>query len=163
MMKIYGDQFFNELSIKAIENKRQRQFFNVHNNHLEPCQRLFNAIEPESYIRPHRHFSDPKDEMLCAVRGSFVVVLFDSSGNIEKSYLLGNPIYRFTNSIHSIEIPFYQWHTVISIEKGSVLLEIKSGPFNENLPKDLADWAPDENNFSESKCYIKNLLKQILY
>jgi len=43
---------------------------------------LFNAIEPGSYIRPHRHASDPREELLIAVRGLVALVTFDDQGAV---------------------------------------------------------------------------------
>ena len=54
----------------------------MHESYEDPCQRLFNAIEPGSYIRPHRHATDPRDELLIAVRGLMALVTFDNDGKV---------------------------------------------------------------------------------
>jgi cupin fold WbuC family metalloprotein len=43
---------------------------------------LFNAIEIGSYIRPHKHASDPRDEMLVAVRGQIALLSFHNDGDV---------------------------------------------------------------------------------
>jgi len=74
-----------------------------------------------------------------------VLVVFKDDGTV-------NSVFRFGTN-HSIkglalgaEIPPNTWHTVIALESGSVLLEVKAGPFDPSLPKDLAFWAPEEGS-----------------
>jgi cupin fold WbuC family metalloprotein len=56
---------------------------NVHRSYDDRCQKLFNAIKVNSYIRPHRHFLDPKEECLMAIKGLFVFFLLTDQGLIE--------------------------------------------------------------------------------
>src|SRR5579872_127990 len=46
----------------------------------EPFQRMLNAIQPESYIRPHRHLDPDKAELFIALRGSALVVRYADDG-----------------------------------------------------------------------------------
>jgi hypothetical protein len=46
--------------------------------------------------------------------------------------------------VHAVEIPEKAWHTMASLEKGSVLIEIKPGPYAPLSDKDFAAWAPEE-------------------
>jgi cupin fold WbuC family metalloprotein len=62
-MIVFGSEYLDELSGLAKVSPRLRQHRNIHTSYDDPCQRLFNAIEPESYIRPHRHAADPRDEL----------------------------------------------------------------------------------------------------
>ena len=59
-----------------------------------------------------------------------------------------------------VEIPAGTWHTVIALEAGCILLEVKSGPFDPNQPKDLAPWAPDEGG-PKAKQYLQQLIMRI--
>jgi cupin fold WbuC family metalloprotein len=76
-MKIFDAQYLDDLTNQAKDSPRLRQHRNVHQSYQEASQRLFNAIEPGSYIRPHRHASDPREELLVAVRGVMALVTFD--------------------------------------------------------------------------------------
>lgn len=144
-MKVFSADYLNELTAQAQCSPRKRQHRNVHESYADPCQRLFNAIEPESYIRPHRHATDPRDELLIAVRGSMALVTFDEQGKV-------NGVVRFGVDRNGeglavgAEVPANTWHTVIALEPGCALLEVKAGPFDPNQPKDLATWAPDEGS-----------------
>ncbi|MFN7835777.1 MAG: WbuC family cupin fold metalloprotein, partial [Burkholderiaceae bacterium] len=58
------------------------------------------------------------------------------------------------------EVPASTWHTVIALESGSVLLEVKAGPFDPSMPKDLAPWAPEEGA-SNARPYLQDLISRL--
>ena len=159
-MNIIEREFLDELSSEACRDIRKRKNFNLHKTHSEACQRLFNAIEPESYIRPHRHLSDPKDEMLIAMRGLMALIIFRDDGSIAEVLQIGSDKYGNDVAVGA-EVSPHTWHTVVALEPGSVLLEVKAGPFDVNRPKDLAAWAPEEGSHNVDK-YLQNLLRNIL-
>jgi cupin fold WbuC family metalloprotein len=144
-MKVFSADFLSELTAQAQCSPRKRQHRNVHESYADPCQRLFNAIEPGSYIPPHRHAADPRDELLIAVRGSMAVVTFDEQGMLTGVIRFGKDGNGNSLAV-GIEVPANTWHTVIALESGCVLLEVKAGPFDPTQPKDLATWAPDEGS-----------------
>ena len=144
-MKLFSSEYLNRMTEQAKSSGRLRQHRNVHQSFQEPCQRLFNAIEPGSYIRPHRHKSDPRDEMLVAIRGLMALITFDDEGQVESAVHFGTE--RFGGEIcTAVEIPSAVWHTVIALQTGCVLLEVKAGPFDPRQPKDLALWAPEDGS-----------------
>jgi cupin fold WbuC family metalloprotein len=155
-MKIFSAEYLNALSAQAKRNPRKRQHDNIHQSFQEASQRLFNAIEPNSYIRPHRHSVDPRDELLVAVRGLMVLVEFDERGNVIGSFRFGSN--RHDNILAvGAEVNAHTWHTVIALEPGCILLEVKAGPFDPNQPKELALWAPEEGSASAQK-YLERLV-----
>lgn len=158
-MQVFSANVLNELSQQAKDNPRRRQHRNIHQSYQDPCQRLFNAIEPDSYIHPHRHASDPRDEMLVAIRGLMALITFNNEGKIKDTIFFGTE--KLGTSITTVvEISSSVWHTVVALEPGSVLLEVKAGPFNPSLPKDLANWAPRENS-DEAKLYLSQLFTEV--
>lgn len=158
-MKFFTQQELNELSGLAKASSRLRQHRNVHQSYQDPCQRLLNAIEPGSYIRPHRHKSDPRDEMLVALRGLMALVTFGDDGSVTGVVRLGTER-NGANACPLAELSSDVWHTVVALESGCVLLEIKAGPFDPDQPKDLALWAPEENS-EEAQAYLLKLLERI--
>ena len=158
-MKIFDADYLNGLTTQALHNPRRRQHRNIHLSYADACQRLFNAIEPDSYIRPHRHASDPREELLVAVRGSMALLTFDDHGAITR-------VLRFGTERHGLdlaagaEVPASTWHTVLALEPGSVLLEVKAGPFDPNQPKDLATWAPEEGT-EDARLYLQQLFSKV--
>lgn len=155
-MKTFSSDYLNELSKRAEMNPRLRQHHNIHQSFNESCQRLFNAIEPGSYIRPHRHATDPREEMLIAIRGLMALITFDDDGKITNMIRLGTEKFK-TDVCAAAEVSSLTWHTVVALQPGCVLLEIKAGPFNPHQPKDLAAWAP-----TESSPDVENYLAQLV-
>lgn len=142
---------------KAARSIRKRQHLNIHRSHDEHCQRLFNAIAPGSYIRPHRHSLDPKTEDLVAVRGVFALVLFSDMGMIENIVRFGTEKYEGSGGMGiGVELPPHAWHTVVALTDGAILLELKEGPFRPDAAKEFAPWAPDEGT-TESAEYVRSL------
>lgn len=155
-MKIFSAEYLDSLSAQAKCNPRKRQHDNIHQSYQEASQRLFNAIEPSSYIRPHRHAVDPRDELLVAVRGLMGLISFDEEGNVMRSLRFGSKS-QDKSLAFGVEVSANTWHTVIALEPGCILLEVKAGPFNPNHPKELAPWAPEEGSAS-ARPYLNRLI-----
>ena len=159
-MQVFTSQTLDELANKAKANPRLRQHKNIHSCYQDPCQRLFNAIEPGSYIRPHKHATDPRDEMLVAVRGLMALVTFNDEGEVTAVVRFGSEKYASECAV-GVELPSSTWHTVVALVPGCVLLEVKAGPFDPSQPKDLAPWAPKEGE-PNAKQYLENLFSRII-
>jgi cupin fold WbuC family metalloprotein len=158
-MKIFDTQYFDDLTSQAKSGSRLRQHRNIHQSYQDNCQRLFNAIEPGSYIRPHRHASEPREELLIAIRGSMAFITFDDQGAVSGSLRFGTEKYS-DDFATGIEVASHTWHTVIALEPDCILLEVKAGPFDTNQPKDLAWWSPEECSDGADD-YLKSLIKRV--
>jgi len=158
-MKVFNREYLSKLTAQAQISPRKRQHRNIHASYRDPCQRLFNAIEPNSYIRPHRHATDPRDELLIAVRGLMLLMTFDEQGATTNVVRFGERK-NGEDFAAGVEVPSGTWHTVIALEPGCVLLEVKAGPFDPSQPKDLAPWAPDEGT-SAANVYLSNLIDSV--
>lgn len=156
-MRVFNSEYMNELTAQAQGSLRKRQHRNIHESYTDPCQRLFNAIEPGSYIRPHRHAADLRDELLIAVRGSMALVTFDNQGVVTGVIRFGADGNGDVLAVGA-EVPANTWHTVISLGPSCVLLEIKAGSFDLNQPKDQVPWVPDEGSAAE---YLNKLLESV--
>ena len=161
-MKIFSHSYFQNLLASAAQSKRFRMHANVHNAHSDPCQKLFNAINLDSYIRPHRHALDPKDECLIAIKGFFAFIIFSDHGAVESITLFGGEKYSESFSIASgLEISAGTWHTVVALLDESILFEAKSGPFDPASAKEFAPWAPEEES-NDSTEYLFSLRQKSL-
>ena len=149
-LKIADDQTLDALVEAAGKTPRRRLHRNFHDSYDDPCQRLLNAVEPESYIRPHRHLTPPKSETFLVLRGSFAVILFEDGGEIVKSVLLSS------QGAALADIAPGAWHSVVSLESGSVFFETKPGPYVALSDKDWAPWAPLEGT-PEAVSYLEEL------
>ena len=150
MIEFSGD-YLNSLINEAELSPRLRQHRNIHCSYEDHCQRFMNAICIGSYIAPHRHLLDPKDECLVAIKGLFAVIFFSDVGGVDGIKLFGTE--KYTNVSVGVEITSATWHTVLALEKKSVLLEVKAGPFDPNRAKELAPWAPSENRSDVTAYY----------
>lgn len=150
-LRIVDDNTLEKLHSGAVTQPRRRQHLNLHEDYGEPFQRLLNAIEPTSYIRPHRHVLDPKPECLIALRGTLEILLFDAAGRVARRQPLGA-----TCQIYLVEIPAGAWHTVVSHSSGAVIFEAKAGPFLPHAAKEPAPWAPEEGT-PEAASYLRHL------
>lgn len=146
-MKPFTRSNLDLLTEQAVASPRLRQHWNLHQNYQDLCQRLFNAIEPDSYIRPHCHGVAQGVESIFAIRGLMALVSFDDNGNVLQVQKFGAGIHASSPDVMAgFEISPSEWHTVVSMEPGSILLEVKSGPFDPESPKFLAAWAPEEGS-----------------
>lgn len=118
---------------------------------------MFNAIGEDSYVRPHRHLLDPKTECLIAVRGLMTLVMFDDEGGVTNAIRFGVQIPGNSDPVSiGVEIPPGVWHTVVSNTPGSILFEVKAGPFDPAQAKEFAGWAPLEGTVEAEK-YLRSL------
>jgi cupin fold WbuC family metalloprotein len=160
-IEIFSLDFLDRLTQLAEQSNRQRQHENVHKNYDEPCQILFNAIGMNSYIRPHRHSIDSKHETLVAVRGRMAFLVFDNYGNLEKIVRFGAQSIEGQSFLSAgVNLQADVWHTVIAEVPGSILLEVKAGPFKPRKAKEFAIWAPEEDSPQAAE-YLIQLKKSV--
>jgi cupin fold WbuC family metalloprotein len=117
---------------------RQRKNLNFHDYAGHPCQRLLNAMLPGSYVRPHRHTHENKDEFMIVVSGCMGIVLFDENGAVTLKTKLeeGGPV-------RAISIPAGVFHTCVALAP-TVIFEAKAGPYLPNTADEVAQFAPAE-------------------
>jgi cupin fold WbuC family metalloprotein len=138
-MKIISDQQLQQLVDEARSVARLRKNLNLHSDLSDPVQRLCNAFEPGSYVRPHRHSQADKWELMVILKGEAIILLFDETATVTQRIVLST-----RGPEYLLEVPQGAWHTVLTRESGTVLLEVKSGPYNKTEDKDFAQWAPVE-------------------
>ena len=152
-----SNMLLSSLSNEAISSDRLRKSYNLHSSYQENCQRFMNAISIGSYIPPHRHLVDPKQELLVAVTGKFALIEFTDNGNFKRFIEFSTEKYFNSDSSRfGVEVSPERWHTVIALEQHSVLLEVKEGPFFPDKAKELAKWAPTDKCGSKRK-YVNSL------
>lgn len=136
-MKQLTRQDLSVLVTQAQQSPRLRANRNVHETLEDPTQRLAIAMEPGTYVRAQRH---PHTwELLNALSGRFVVLIFDEAGCVTQRVVLGE------NAV-VIEIPANVWHAVLSLDAGGVIFEVKRGPYQPVAEKDFAPWSVAEGD-----------------
>ena len=150
-MKIIDSNLLDRLSDEARQNPRQRQNWNLHPTDDFCCHRLLNAIEPGSYIRPHRHLAADKDETFIILSGRLGVILFDEEGMVTETVLLAAG-----GETCGVDVLHGLFHSAVSLAPGTVFFEAKAGPYRPLLPEEQAAWAPVDGS-AETVAYLASL------
>ena len=109
----------------AASAPRLRAHRNFHPELSDPIQRLAIAMEPGTYIRPHRHRHT--FELLLPLKGRFVVLNFDDHGVVTNRVVLGE-------TCTALEMEAGTWHTVLSLDAAAWYLKSNKALINR-LPK----------------------------
>lgn len=154
MIKI-DEAFISETSAKAQSSARRRMNYNFHQEDAATLQRMLNAMEPDTYIQPHKHEDPDKVEAFFVLRGRILLIEFDEEGHITDHIILDPKCGNYGG-----EIPPKTWHTLISLESGSVAYEVKDGPYDPSVDKNFASWAPAEGD-KDCTAYNQKLLREL--
>jgi cupin fold WbuC family metalloprotein len=154
-MIIIDNKLLDVVSAQAKVSPRRRKNYNFHKDYSDTLQRLLNAMEPLSYVQPHKHEDPDKREVFFALRGRIALIEFDDLGNITGHTLL-DPL----NGIFGAEIPERTFHTIIPLDPETVAYEVKDGPYRMIDDKNFASWAPKEGS-AEATDYLKGILKKL--
>ena len=122
-MKIIDQNLLDNLTEEASKNERLRMNYNLHDQLDDSVQRLLNALEPGTDLPIHRHKNTEETYML--VRGGMRVLFYNEKKEITESVILSSKVGNY-----GISIPKGQWHTIDNIEKGTVIFEVKQGPYS---------------------------------
>ena len=85
MTTLIDRSLLDSLSAEAELAPRLRKHRNFHPGDTYPAHRLLVAIEPGSYVAPHRHLDPNKDETLLVVRGRLGVIIFGAENAVDRS------------------------------------------------------------------------------
>jgi cupin fold WbuC family metalloprotein len=148
---IITDGLLRQVSEAAAASPRLRKNHNLHPADTSRCHRLLNAIEPDSYIRPHRHLDPEKDEAFILMSGRLGVVIFSEDGEVTESVVLS----RESGNL-AADVPHGVYHTAVSLESGTVFYEAKAGPYLPLTEDEAATWAPPEGDGTAAR-YLEKL------
>ena len=84
MITIVTRELLAQVTEEARKSPRLRKNHNLHPHDESRCHRLLNAIEPASYIRPHRHLDPEKDEAFILMSGCLGIILFTPDGVVDQ-------------------------------------------------------------------------------
>ena len=121
------------LTARAKESPRLRMNLDLRNSPADGSQRMLNAIEPGTVLPIHRH--PTTSETVVCLRGHFQAYFYDADGRLTETIDMrpgGN----------LLNIPVGQWHNLESVESGTVLLEVKDGPYVPIGPEDILEISP---------------------
>lgn len=113
----------DKLTEEAKASPRLRMNLDLRNSSDDKSQRMLNAIEPGSVVPIHRH--QKTSETVVCLRGRLVEEYYDELERICTEAIELSP----NGPVVALNIPAGQWHTVHALESGTVILEVKDGPY----------------------------------
>ena len=120
-MKIVDKELLDSVTEKAKNSPRLRMNYNFHEDLSDKCQRLLDALEPGTVMPIHHH---KVDEMFVILRGSLKVNTYNDDGEVIQSVVLSPSQGRY-----AVNIKAGEWHSVESLESGTIIMEVKEGPY----------------------------------
>ena len=125
---IIDQHTFDDLTAQAKASPRLRMNLDLRNSPSDGSRRMLNAIEPGTVMPIHRHRTS--SETVVCVRGHFEEYFYDESGNLVEvvDMVPGGVV---------LNVPIGQWHSLKSLESGTVLLECKDGAYEPLGPEDI--------------------------
>ena len=145
----------DSLTAQAKVSPRLRMNYDLRNSAEDTSQRMLNAIEPGSEVPVHRH--QKTSETVVVLRGRVVEEFYaapdveNAASDVQEADLESHeasanssgPIcaasYEVSPSgpICALNIPAGTWHTLRALESGTVILEMKDGPFIPTSEEDI--------------------------
>ena len=118
----------DSLTAQAKASPRLRMNLDLRNSPEDQSQRMLNAIEPGTVMPIHRHRGS--SETVVCLRGHFEEYFYDDAGNLVETIDMrpgGN----------MLNVPIGQWHSLKSLESGTVLFECKDGKYESLGEEDV--------------------------
>lgn len=125
---IITPQTLDALTAQAQASPRLRMHMDLRNSPEDGSQRMLNAIEPGTVLPIHRH-RDTSETVVC-LRGHFEEYFYDADGRLTDTFDMrpGGLV---------INVPVGQWHSLRSLESGTVLFECKDGKYQPMGEEDI--------------------------
>lgn len=125
------NKLLDELTERAKASPRLRMNFDLRNSEKDLSQRMLNALEPGTVVPIHRH---PRtSETIIILRGHAVEEFFDGTGRVVEETIDLKP----GGECVAINVPLGRWHTIHPLESGTVILEVKDGPYEPMKEEDM--------------------------
>lgn len=117
---IIDKKILDNLTAQAKANPRLRANLDLRDSAEDDSQRMLNAIEPGTVLPIHRH--KVSSETCICIRGHFEEYFYDDEGRLMKTI-------DMVPGGNVINIPSGQWHSLKSLESGTILFEAKNGKY----------------------------------
>lgn len=128
---IIDQKMLDYLTVQAKASPRLRMNLDLRNSPADKSQRMLNAIEPGTVMPIHRHRSS--SETVVCIRGHFEEYFYDVSG-------VWTDVVDMVPGGNILNIPAGWWHSLRSLESGTVLLECKDGAWEPMIEEDILNY-----------------------
>lgn len=129
---IIDETLLDRVTAEAQASPRLRMNYNFHETLDAPAQRLLNALEPGTVLPIHRHMHTA--ETYVVLRGRLNVDFYNEARQVTAHYEL-DP----AKGVYGVNIPRGQWHTIEVLCSGTVIFEVKDGPYMPLAPADILE------------------------
>ena len=120
----------DQLTAQAKASPRLRMNFDLRNSPGDQSQRMLNALEPGTVIPIHRHRNS--FETVVVLRGKVKWVYYNDKGEITNIFIVAP-----NSSLVGLSIPIRQWHSLESLESGTVIIVTKDGAWEALKEEDV--------------------------
>ena len=127
-MMIIDRHILDALTARAQVSPRLRMNLDLRNSTEDQSQRMPNAIEPGTRMPVHRHRTT--SETVVCLRGHFEEYFYDEFGVL-------TDVVDMRPGGTLLNIPAGRWHSLRSLESGTVLLECKDGAWTPLEQEDI--------------------------
>ena len=127
-MMIIDRHILDALTARARVSPRLRMNLDLRNSTEDQSQRMLNAIEPGTRMPVHRHRTT--SETVVCLRGHFEEYFYDEFGVL-------TDVVDMRPGGTLLNIPAGRWHSLRSLESGTVLLECKDGAWTPLEQEDV--------------------------
>ncbi|MGE5517561.1 MAG: WbuC family cupin fold metalloprotein [Bacteroidota bacterium] len=136
-MKIVSASQLSTMAADAATAPRRRTHATLHDDLADPVQRVVIALQPGTYVRPHRH-ADDVWELFAVLDGALAVLIFAEDGTVLRRVELR------AHGDRMVQVAPGAWHTIVALAPDTTAFEIKPGPYRANTDKNFAAWSPAE-------------------
>jgi cupin fold WbuC family metalloprotein len=119
---LIDENLLDKVTEQAKASERLRMNYNLHDSLEAKAQRLLNALEPGTVLPVHRHRNTA--ETYIVLRGCIRVMFYNDEKVLTDEFLV-HP----DEKVHGVHILAGQWHTLEALESGTVIFEVKDGPY----------------------------------
>ena len=149
MLKLLDQALINQVVERSRISPRLRCSHNFHDSHDEPVQRCLLALQPGTYVRPHRHlrpFGINGFELLLVLQGAIGLIVVDEDGQVIQHQTMAAG-----DSLIGVEIPAGAYHSLMALKPDTVLFEVKAGPYRAETDKDFLASFPQEGTLAATQ------------
>ena len=129
---VIDEKILEELTEQAKKSHRLRMAMDLRNTPEDQSQRMLNALVPGTVMPIHRHLAS--SETVVVLRGKMRWYFYDDNGQVDEEVVLDA-----NGNVRCINVEKGRWHTVKALESGSVIMEVKDGPYEPQSPADILE------------------------
>jgi cupin fold WbuC family metalloprotein len=129
---IIDDALLDRVTAQAQKSPRLRMNYNFHETLDARSQRLLNALEPGTVLPIHRHANTA--ETYIVLRGRIKIAFYNDNKEALEENVLDSCLGKY-----GVDIPKNTWHTIEVLETGTVIFEVKDGPYTPLTPENILE------------------------